>query len=99
MNIFRQQAVPVTKLERIDKPIARLLLLARHPKRVDQPESADQECSLGQTEIIRTGIPHNMLLPPQLSVHGLQGTNEFRVIWFNQAEFREQQDAGIEVIA
>src|SRR5256885_1084439 len=99
MDIFRQQPVSIAKLERIDKALARLLLSTRHPKRVDQPEAADQECSLRKPKITQPRIAHHMLPPPQFTLHRLQRINESGVIWFNQAKFREQQHAGIEIIA
>jgi hypothetical protein len=49
------------------------------------------ECSLGQTEISpnRAIPPKTWLLPPQLSVHGLQVLTNFGVNWFQSgAQFR-----------
>ena len=96
MNIFRQQAVAITKLERIDSRSRASSLPVIQSASISQ--NGRSGMPLRAAEIIRTRIPHTCC-PAAVSVHGLQGTNEFRVIWFNQAEFREQQDAGVEVIA
>src|SRR4029453_7582009 len=39
-----------------------------------------------------------MLLPPKLPFHGPDSTNEFGIIWFDQAELGQQQYAGVEII-
>src|SRR5262245_20412785 len=95
MHVFRQKPVAVAQLQRVNEPVPRLVAPSDHPKCIDQPEPADKERRFRKAEIVFPDIAHYVPLPPQLALYDFNSTNESRIIWFNQPEFRQQKHTGI----
>ena len=89
VDIFGQQTVTITVIERIKEEVARLLAPTQQPERVHEPEPANQERSDRQTEIVSAGITHDVFLAHELTLHRRNRADEPRVGRFHEPQVRQ----------
>src|SRR6185295_8299253 len=68
------------------------------PERVDQPETANEEGSLGHAEIVGAAVAHNVEVELEFHFDRVDGRDEARVGRLDRAELGQQQNACIEVL-
>src|SRR5260370_21307016 len=86
-------------VEGIAKHVAGLLRSPQMPQCIDQPESADKESRLRNTEVILSRVSHNVLSTHEFPKNCVHRGNKAWVLGVDQAKFRQKQHARIHIVA
>ena len=97
MDVLRQQPEMIAARQHALEHLARLVATADLRQRVDVPEVAGEKRRLGSAEIVGDGVAHDAPVAHQFAPDRFAGAAEPRVFGRQQAEFGEQENAGVEV--
>ena len=73
----------------------RLLRLTDQMQPFDEPEGAEVERCLGQSEIVRSVVAHHEGAAPQVLLDRLQGVVVARIVGVQEAEVDQLGEAGV----